>query len=169
MTGLIASHVPYGLDSFIFCLGLGPFCRSRRSWLFMASAFGVADGAGALLGSQLSALWPDCSLASAIGAAAVAAYGVLVLVATAKIRAIVASPASLACLPILFSLDNLAAAASTGRAPVGAEVAATTITTASLALLGCGLGAALIRGWPASKGILPGGAALAAAAIMIVS
>ncbi|MBV8439312.1 MAG: hypothetical protein JO312_01890 [Hyphomicrobiales bacterium] len=169
MTGLIVSHVFYGLDSFIFCLGLGPFCRSRRSWLFMASAFGVADGVGALLGSQLIALWPDCSLASAIGAPAVAAYGFLVLIATARVRSIVTSRISLACLPILFSLDNLAAAASTGHTPAGAEVAATTITTASLAFLGCGLGTALIRGRPALRGALPGGAAIVAAAIMIVS
>jgi hypothetical protein len=169
MTGLIASHVLYGLDSFIFCLGLGPFCPSQRSWLFTASAFGVADGAGALLGGQLVALWPDCSLASVIGPPAVAAYGFLVLIATAKVRAIVTSRISLACLPILFSLDNLAAAASIGHAPRGAEVAATIVTTTSLALLGCGLGAALIHGWPALRGILPGGAALVAAAIMMVS
>jgi hypothetical protein len=169
MTGLIASHVLYGLDSFIFCLGLGQFCRSQRSWLFMASAFGVADGAGALLGGQLVALWPDCSLASVIGPPAVAAYGVLVLIATAKVRAIVTNRISLACLPILFSLDNLADAASTGHAPGGAEAAAATTATASLALLGCALGTVLIRGRPALRGILPGGAALAAAAIMIAS
>jgi hypothetical protein len=123
----------------------------------MASAFGVADGAGALLGGQLVALWPDCSVASVIGPPAVAAYGVLVLIASAKVRAIVTSRISLGCLPILFSLDNLADAASTGYAPGGAEVAATTIATASLALLGYSLGAVLIRGWPALRGPLPGG------------
>ena len=166
MTGLISAHVLYGLDSLILCVGLGQLCRPRRVWFVLASAFGLADGAGALLGSKLAEIWPDASLAPiAFSPAAVAAYGLLVLAATARVRAIVTSPFALACMPILLSLDNLAAAASSRDGAFG-QAAPMTITTASLALAGCWLGSLLAELWPASRRILPGGAALVAAAIM---
>jgi hypothetical protein len=170
MTGINSAHILCGLDSMALCVGLGPLHRPWPAWLLLASAFGLADGAGGVLGGQLTAIWPGASLGAGFisPAVIVATYGALVLVATARVRAIATRPFVLALMPILFGLDNLATAAATGDGALSGT-AAMALTTATLALAGCWLGSLVSGLWPASRRLLPGGAALAAAAIMRLS
>jgi hypothetical protein len=161
----IIANLRFGLDSLIVCTGLGSLCGSRRTWLLLAIAFGAADGAGGLLGQAIA--WPHISGALALVAPIlVAAYGGLVLIATANIRTIATSRFGLACLPTLFSLDNFFAGASEGADPSVEPAIAMTVATTIMALAGCGLGSLLVARWPTLKRPLPGAAALAAALIM---
>lgn len=170
MTGINSAHILCGLDSMALCVGLGPLHRPWPAWLLLASAFALADGAGGVLGGQLTAIWPGASLGAGFisPAVIVATYGALVLVATARVRAIATRPFVLALMPILFGLDNLATAAATGHGALSGA-AAMALTTGTLALAGCWLGSLVSGLWPASRRLLPGGAALAAAAIMSLS
>ena len=167
MSAMLA-YVSLGLDSFAVCIGLGAIRSSRRAWFRIALAFGLADGSGTAFGSFL--LGRDASLPSALAYLAPIAlviYGVLIAVATARVRSIVSTRAGLVTLPLLLSFDNVMAAAlgETG-AVTAASILSSVVTTGIMALLGCVAGATLSRMWPRLRRVLPGAAPIAAALVM---
>ena len=163
----VLANLTLGLDSFAICVGLGSVDKSRWTWPVLALSFAAADAAGTALGGILGQGYPHLAVSIAFFAPiGVAAYGCLVLVAAAHIQAFAMSRAGMVLLPLLLSLDNVAAAALGRDGLMAAAVSSAFIVTAFMALAGCAAGAVLVGRWPALKQPLAGGAALLAALVM---
>jgi hypothetical protein len=161
----LVSYLYVGIDSFVVCIGLGTMNRPRRTWPLLAVSFGIADAFGTTLGGVFGQAYHGLTSDLACAApTAVAAYGCVVVAATARIRALVATRVGLVLLPILLSVDNFVAAALGDHG--AASSSSTFFATSLMALLGCVAGAALARRWPALKQGLPGATVVAAALIM---
>ena len=164
----LVQYTLLGLDSFIVCIGLGAVIQRPPSWPLIALAFGGADALGTALGGMFQGVFqnvvPHLTFAAPV---AVAAYGIVVFLATARVRNLVASRIGLVLLPVLLSFDNFAAAAAGDDDSMSWSAAF--LATAIMAYIGCAFGAALTRQWPFLERGLPAGAAAAAAAMMCFS
>ena len=112
-----------GTDSLIAGLAIGPVFGLWRQRAVFAFLFGFCDGAAAVLGAAMRHRVPEASSA------------LLYLVAVALIvQGVRRSPAWLYALPVLFSVDNFAAATAASEAP------ALALGSAAMAGVGLALG-----------------------------
>jgi hypothetical protein len=112
-----------GLDSFVAGAAIGPILASWSARAWLVTAFGVCDGLSTLLGTAAPHLVPDLP--------SVMIYGIAVALI---IQAALRSRTWLYAVPILLSLDNLAA----GRP--ASEALALGLSSAAMAGLGLVLG-----------------------------
>jgi hypothetical protein len=167
----ILTGTPYGLDSFVLCIGLAAAVRNWRVWLLQSTMFGLADGTAGCLGQalaeHLSALPHAMTMT---GPLLVAGYGVLVLIASNRLGRVLASCRAMIAFPILLSVDNLIAGAYLMDVNNFGIVQALKMggATAAMAFGGCCLGGLLIGRWSIPRYPLVGGTALTAAVVMLV-
>jgi hypothetical protein len=121
---LLLTAFSLGFDSFLAGLAIGPILRSWRSRAWFVALFGVCDGEATLLGAAAPHVVPELPAA--------ALYGLAVVVVIQGARR---SRAWLYAMPLLFSLDNLAAGAPAAEAP------ALALSSAAMAAAGLALGA----------------------------
>ena len=95
-----------GIDSLIACLAIGALV-DRRSWVWLALLFGVADAGAFLIGAGLG--WGLMSEAASelIGMGTLVLLGVYLLVVAASVGQVTARWA-VWVLPFVLTLDNLA-------------------------------------------------------------
>ncbi len=113
-----------GFDSLLAGLAVGPILSSWRGRALFVALFGLCDGIATLLGAAVPHLVPEPP--------AVALYllGVVLIIQGAR-----RSRAWLYAMPVLFSLDNLAAGSPAAAAP------ALALSSAAMAAVGLALGA----------------------------
>ena len=120
-----------GFDSLLAGLAIGPILSSRRGWAVFALLFGVCDGAATLLGAAVPHLMPEPPIAA------------LYLIAVALIiQGARRSRVWLYAMPVLFSLDNLAAGGAASDA-LGLALSSAAMAGMGLALGGLGRRAAI--------------------------
>ena len=113
-----------GFDSFLAGLAIGPIVSSWSARAWLVGLFGLCDGVATLLGAAGPHLVPEPP------AAALYLLGVVLVILAAR-----RSRAWLYAMPVLFSLDNFAAAGPASDAP------ALAVSSAAMAALGLALGA----------------------------
>jgi hypothetical protein len=113
-----------GFDSFLAGLAIGPILSSWSARAWIVGLFGLCDGLALLLGTAGLHLVPEPP------AAALYLLGVVLVILAAR-----RSRAWLYAMPVLFSLDNLAAAGSASDAP------ALAVSSSAMAAAGLALGA----------------------------
>ena len=111
-----------GFDSFLAGLAIGPILSSWSARAWIVALFGLCDGLASLLGTAAPHLVPE------LPAAALYLLGVVLVILGAQ-----RSRAWLYAMPVLFSLDNLAAAGPASNAP-GLAVSSAAMAAAGLAL-----------------------------------
>jgi hypothetical protein len=111
-----------GFDSFLAGLAIGPILPSWSARAWIVGLFGLCDGLASLLGTAVPHLVPE------LPAAALYLLGVVLVILAAQ-----RSRAWLYAMPVLFSLDNLAAAGPACNAP-GLAVSSAAMAAAGLAL-----------------------------------
>ena len=112
-----------GFDSFLAGLAIGPIALSWRQRAWFVALFGVCDGGATLVGAAVPHLLPEPPIA------ALYLLGVMLVIQGAR-----RSRAWLYAMPVLFSLDNLAAGGSVADAP------ALALSSAAMAAAGLALG-----------------------------
>jgi putative Mn2+ efflux pump MntP len=117
---LLLTALSLGLDSFMAGLAIGPILPSWGGRMLSALAFGLCDGLASWLGASIQHQLPDLP-------EFVLYIGSVVLLLAGAIR----SRAWLFALPLVLSIDNLAAAVPAGQAPV--------LALGSAAMAGVGL------------------------------
>jgi hypothetical protein len=121
----------FGFDSLFAGLAIGPIISSRRGWAVFVLLFGVCDGAATLLGAAVPHLVPTPPVAA------------LYLIAVALIiQGARRSRVWLYAMPVLFSLDNLAAASAPSDT-LGLALSSAAMAGVGLALGGLGRRAAI--------------------------
>jgi hypothetical protein len=113
-----------GFDSFLGGLAIGPIVSSWRGRAVFVLLFGVCDGVASLLGAAVPHLVPTPP------DAALYLIAVVVIIQGAR-----RSRAWLYAMPVLFSIDNLAAGNAVSDAP------ALALSSAAMAAAGIALGA----------------------------
>jgi putative Mn2+ efflux pump MntP len=137
-----ATHFVLGFDSFVVCLALGPSRFSVASRYLLAAAFGTCDALAMLLGAAhpLHAAWPG------LAPFLLAACLTFVFLFPSRARALAF------VLPVPLAWDNFVDGAN-GLAASPADALSTGLISASLALAGLYLSAALVgvrRRWTSS-------------------
>lgn len=156
-----------GLDSFVFCIGLGAARGPASRLVAAALLFGAVDAAGTAFGTALAQQdYPLFAGLPGLAAGAIGAYGVLVLVSTAFARRWAGKPLILLLVASLMSLDNVASALLGDAGTPASTVSSSFVATTFMALSGCGIGVALAGRWPGLGRLMRGGSALAAALVM---
>jgi putative Mn2+ efflux pump MntP len=144
ITGLLL-----GLDSFLVSVGIGTLPTGWVRRYRLAIAFALCDGLASGIGSLFHADWREAlEWSEWLGPAAVAAYGLYVLVLAWKSQTLIdrSRGAWLAIgLPICLSLDNLAVGVDATEAgvPVAFIALAFGAVSGLLSLLGSALGASI--------------------------
>jgi hypothetical protein len=113
-----------GFDSFLGGIAVGTIVSSWRGRVAFVLMFGICDGVASLLGAAVPHLVPEPP------AAAIYLIAVVLIIQGAR-----RSRAWLYAMPVLFSIDNLAAGNSAADAPVLA------LSSAAMAAAGIALGA----------------------------
>jgi hypothetical protein len=148
-----------GIDSFIACLAIGALV-DRRSWVWLALLFGVADAGAFLIGAGLG--WGLMSEAASevIEMGTLVLLGVYLLVVAASVGQVTAHWA-VWVLPLALVVDNLTfglAGEQTGSVP--GEALAMLLSSGMLAYLGLYAAAWLPRVAPKVEATRVAGAAL---------
>jgi hypothetical protein len=121
---LVLAAFLLGFDSFLAGLAIGPILSSWSARAWIVGLFGLCDSLASLLGTAAPHLVPE------LPAAALYLLGVVLVILAAQ-----RSRAWLYAMPVLFSLDNLAAAGSASDAP------ALAVSSSAMAAAGLALGA----------------------------
>jgi putative Mn2+ efflux pump MntP len=154
-----------GVDGFVISLGLGPLVEGRQRYR-VAMAFGICDGVAIMIAPHLGSSFTSAmsSLADRAPPLLLVAYALYVAMLALRSRALMAGRAGWLVLPVMASLDNLAAGplldgtvASCGGVWMSAFISAT------MSLLALAASGALQKGIRVAPGWLAAGLLFAAA------
>jgi hypothetical protein len=138
-----------GLDSLIACVAISPVVSSGVRWR-LAALFGIADGAGFLIGAGLGWRISD-AMAADVQTVVLLAVGLNLIFIAAGARRIAAS-APLWVIPVALTLDNLTYGLGDGNgASVFQQAGAQALSSALLAMIGLLVAAVLPRMVPAMQ------------------
>src|SRR5882724_11772938 len=119
MMVLLLLGLGLGFDSFRASAALGALPMRRRNWARIALAFGVCDGLAPLLGLALGkSLGRIHAWLPVVGSVAVGAYGLVVVIKTLRSKEITGADSDrpmASGIPLMLSLDNLAAGVGLGN------------------------------------------------------
>jgi hypothetical protein len=124
-----------GLDSLIACIAIGALV-DRRSWVWLAGLFGLADGVAFLIGAGLGVGLLSAAASEVVEMGTLVLLGVYLLVVAAGTAQMTARWA-IWLLPLALTMDNLTfglAGEQTGT--LGGEALAQTLSSGMLAYLG---------------------------------
>jgi hypothetical protein len=148
-----------GIDSLIACLAIGALV-DRRSWVWLAAFFGIADATAFLIGVGLG--WGLMSEAASevIEMGTLVLLGVYLLVVAAGVAQVTARRA-IWLLPIALTVDNLTfGLADEQTGSIAGEALAMVLSSGMLAYLGLFAAAGLPRVAPKIEATKVAGAAL---------
>src|ERR671918_201723 len=137
-----------GLDTLIACIAVGALVN-RRSWVWLAGLFALADGVAFVIGARLGVALLSGAASEVIAMGTFVLLGVYLLVVAAGTAQMTARWA-IWLLPLALTMDNLTfglAGQQTGT--VGGEALAQTLSSGMLAYLGLFVAVALPRVLPA--------------------
>jgi putative Mn2+ efflux pump MntP len=154
MLTLLLLGIGLGFDSFRASAALGVLPMRRRDWVYIVLAFGLCDGvaplAGLALGKSLGMIhrW-----APMLGSAAVGTYGLVVMLKTLRSEEAARSNSqrsTSAAIPVVLSLDNLAAGVGLGSFGFPALFSAVVlgVCSALMSIIGLCLGHAVAERIP---------------------
>jgi hypothetical protein len=124
-----------GLDSLIACIAVGALV-DRRSWVWFAGLFGLADCVAFLIGAGLGVGLLSAAATEVIEMGALALLGVYLLVVAAATAQVTARKA-IWLLPLALTVDNLAFGLAGQQAgSLAGETLAQTLSSGMLAFLG---------------------------------
>jgi hypothetical protein len=124
-----------GLDSLIACIAVGALV-DRRSWVWFAGLFGLADCVAFLIGAGLGVGLLSAAATEVIEMGALVLLGVYLLVVAAATAQVTASKA-IWLLPLALTVDNLAFGLAGQQAgSLAGETIAQTLSSGMLAFLG---------------------------------
>jgi putative Mn2+ efflux pump MntP len=154
MLTLLLLGIGLGFDSFRASAGLGLLPLRFRDWVGIVLAFGLCDGvaplAGLALGKSLAVVH---TWAPMFGSAAVGAYGLVVMIKSSRSEEPArrnSHPPVVAAIPVVLSLDNLAAGVGLGSFGFPAIFSASVlgVSSALMSIIGLCLGGTMAERIP---------------------